>query len=72
MNYLPIFRAGRIILEEATENKVTQKESNFDKLVDTTFKLGLSESEKKQRKNVMLPHFSKIDRGEMDDGDGMT
>jgi hypothetical protein len=68
----PLTRAGRVILEEAEENKVTQKESNFDNLVNTTFKLGLSEREKNQRKKVALPHFEKIDRGDDDDGDGMT
>ena len=62
------------MLEEAEENKVTQKESNFDNLVDTTFKLGLSDKEKAQRKNLKLPHFEKINRGEIDQEseDGVT
>ena len=32
--------------------------------MDTTFKLGLSEREKKQKKDIFLPHFEKIDRKE--------
>ena len=56
-------------MEEAEENKIVKKETNFDNLVDTTFKLGLSEREKKQKKGVVLPHFEKIDDEE---GDGVV
>ena len=52
------------MLEEAEENKIVKKESNFDNLVDTTFKLGLSDKEKRQKQALNLPHFEKIDRGE--------
>lgn len=41
-----------------------KKETNFDNIIDTTFKLGLTETEKKQKNRVLLPHFEKIDRDE--------
>jgi len=52
------------------ENKITSKESDFDKIVDTTFKLGMSDKERAQKRNLALPHFDKIDR-EIDNG-GIT
>lgn len=51
-------------MEESEENRIVKKETNFDNIVDTTFKLGLSEKEKKQKNNILLPHFEKIDREE--------
>lgn len=58
------------MVEEALENKIIKKETNFDNIVNTTFKLGLKQNEKMQKQNVLLPHFEKIDRD--DDNDKET
>jgi len=52
---------ARVAIEEAHENKIKPKETNFDNIVATTFKLGMSDSDRKNKERIKLPHFEKID-----------
>lgn len=63
----------KVTVEEAEENKVTIKETNFDNIIDSTFKLGHSDLDKKNRTKVLPPHFSVMkdhdeDEEETDEG----
>ena len=60
----------KVTVLEADENKVVKKETNFDNIVNTTFKLGLSDVDKQNRKKVKPPHFAMQDQQE-DDQDGI-
>ena len=48
-------------IEESEENKIVVKETDPDKLIQSTFKLGFSnQSSKSQKDQLLLPHFEMI------------
>lgn len=54
---------------EAEENKEIIQETNPDKLVKGTFQMGLGDSEKRARDNVLLPHMELIKHYDDDDSE---
>jgi len=51
----------KVTVLEADENKVVKKETNFDNIVSSTFKLGLNEVDRENRKKVKPPHFAMME-----------
>lgn len=56
-----------VSLEEAKRNREVIQEMDPDKLVKGTFSMGLSESQKQQKDNVLLPHIELIKHYEESD-----
>lgn len=58
-------------IEETDENKIVTKETDPDKLIQSTFKLGFSnQSSKLQKDGMVLPHFEIIRAAQFDNKDG--
>ena len=50
-----------LAIEESDENKIVIKETDPDKLIQSTFKLGFSnQTSKSQKDQLLLPHFEMI------------
>lgn len=60
----------KLNITEIDENKIIVKETDPDKVVSTTFKIGVSKNNSKAKQNLNLPHFDKrVDIGEEEEKD---